>query len=138
MSLVSGKLLGGDNKEGFHRDNHKKPSKKGTGDEEDSFSPLCVFPDIYLTYDIRSISPKKKAPMVKKLSEKSSNENGIGKKRPASARKSSQNLAPESQPNDTAPKARGLVGKHYKRGKMGGMPIEICTDVGLTELVKEQ
>lgn len=91
-SLVSGKLqiLGGS---GLHRDELV---------EEPDFDPACIFPDVYLSYDIPGPKKKDHKKILKQVI-------GNAKRNNKSAR--SDELRDKAVETSITPKARGLVGK---------------------------
>ncbi|KAI8811185.1 P-loop containing nucleoside triphosphate hydrolase protein [Cladochytrium replicatum] len=140
-SLVTGQPLG------LHRDhqnqklNSKSKSKAHNVSqeepEEDSWDPLCVFPDVYLAYDVPASPPRKKTPAAVAVAKEARKGAAVGsggmvagdkKSRPASARKgSTRSAARGASPGrregsgkgsvagevdeSEVPKARGLVTK---------------------------
>ncbi|KAJ1566037.1 Kinesin-like protein kif3b [Nowakowskiella sp. JEL0078] len=72
-SLVSGQPLG------LHRDYYSGANRKEESD--DMWNPLCVFPDVYLVYDVPSSPVRKKSDIKKSSADKSPSK----KVRPSSA-----------------------------------------------------
>ena len=100
-SLVTGQLVGSNKKE--------RKNKNVKEDEENEWNPMCVFPDVYLSYDVPlSVSPKKKAPIVKEMSSKSG-------KRPPSRQQQNKSIGNLNEGGESVvlapPVARGKVQK---------------------------
>ncbi|KAI8910860.1 P-loop containing nucleoside triphosphate hydrolase protein [Gorgonomyces haynaldii] len=78
-------------------------------EDEPEWDPMCIFPDVYLTYDIPGL--KKKDP--KKLQAKSKENLQKNQKRPKTSTKEKAPVEPSAP--EQAPQVRGLVGsrRHY-------------------------
>lgn len=110
-SLVTGELVHGKH---LKRKNGKKSKKDNNENSLDAWSPLCVFRDVYLTYDDPKISAsrKKDEKAVKRASLKPSEGSGKTKR---SSRENMENSENDLAASAPTPVARGLVGKkkHY-------------------------
>ncbi|RKO90944.1 P-loop containing nucleoside triphosphate hydrolase protein, partial [Blyttiomyces helicus] len=81
-SLVSGQPLG----PALHRDQFGAAGAGADGGEEAPWDPMCVFPDVYLAYDVPTASSKKKSGGVEV---KKVDRSPVRKARPASAARKS-------------------------------------------------